>query len=63
MSSKLLNAVALPETYEQETSKYPACSVIDEIVNNAKSDASKRLEILKCPLIVEVLSSIVLKNG
>ena len=32
-------------------------------MNNAKSSAFNLLDILKCPLIVEVESSIVLKNG
>jgi hypothetical protein len=33
-----------------------------EIVNNANFAEFMRFEILKCPLIVEVLSSIVLKK-
>ena len=46
-SSELLNEVALPETYAALTSKYPVFSVTPEIVNSAKSDASRRFEILK----------------
>jgi hypothetical protein len=51
-----------PETNEQLTSKYPVCSTMDEIVKSAKSFGSISLEILKCPLTVDVLSSIVLKK-
>jgi hypothetical protein len=47
ISSKFEKEVVLPETYAQLTSKYPVCSVIDEIVKSAKSFASKRFEILK----------------
>jgi len=43
----LENDVALPETYEELTSKYPVFSVTEEIVNRAKSEASSRFEILK----------------
>jgi hypothetical protein len=42
--------------------KYPVFSVTDEIVKIAKSSALILLETLKCPLMVDVLSSIVLKN-
>jgi hypothetical protein len=45
-SSLLLNEVE-PEIYEDGTLKYPVASVIEPvIVNNAKSSAFKRLEIL-----------------
>jgi hypothetical protein len=37
-------------------------SVALEIVKSANFEASKRFEILKCPLIVEVLSSMVLRK-
>jgi hypothetical protein len=46
-SSPLLNDVALPETYEHATVKYPLFSVVPDIVNNAKSVESNRLLILK----------------
>jgi hypothetical protein len=46
-SSLELNEVALPETYEQSTSKYPVCSIIPEIVKSAKSEESNLFEILK----------------
>jgi hypothetical protein len=62
MLSLLLNAEAEPETYEQETLKKPVSSVIPEIVKIAKSDESLLLEILKCPFMVLVESSMVLKN-
>ena len=62
ISSLLLKEFAEPETYEEITSKYPDCSVIEEIVKRAKSFEFKRFEILKCPLIVEVESSIVRKK-
>jgi hypothetical protein len=45
--SLLSNTDALPETYAQDTSKYPVCSVTEEIVNKAKSEASNLFEILK----------------
>ena len=61
-SSLLLNEVAEPLTYDALTLKYPVSSETLEIVKSAKSDASKRFEILKWPFIVEVESSIVLKN-
>ena len=54
---------AEPLTDAHETLKYPVASVTELIVKSLKSLASKRLLILKCPLIVEVESSIVLKNG
>jgi hypothetical protein len=61
-SSALVKDVAEPETYPQSTVKYPVSSVMEEIVNNAKSVESALLEILKWPFIVLVESSIVLKN-
>jgi hypothetical protein len=62
MSSLAEKLVAEPLTYAQTTSKYPAFSVMRLIVNSAKSAAFNRFEILKCPLMVLVLSSIVRKN-
>ena len=63
ISSLSLNELALPERYDPFTLKYPLASVIDDILNKAKSSASSLFDILKCPLIVESESSIVLKNG
>jgi len=61
-SSALENEEAEPETYAQSTAKYPVSSVMEEIVNNAKSAESALLEILKWPLMVLVESSMVRKN-
>ena len=47
----------------QLTAKYPDNSLIESMVNNAKRDRSSLLDILKCPLIWLVLSSMVLKYG
>jgi hypothetical protein len=46
-SSSLEKELVDPETYEELTIKYPASSVIDDIVNIAKSLASNLLDILK----------------
>jgi len=46
-SSVLVKDVAEPETYPHETVKYPVSSVMEEIVNSAKSAESALLEILK----------------
>ena len=43
--------------------KIPVSSVVDEIVNKAKSVESALFEILKCPLIVDVESSMVRKKA
>jgi hypothetical protein len=61
-SSLLENEEAEPETYEQETVKYPVSSVTPEIVKRAKSVESALFEILKWPLMVLVESSIVRRN-
>jgi hypothetical protein len=63
ISSALSNAEAEPDTYEELTTKYPVSSLIEDIVNIAKSLGSNLFDILKWPLIVEVESSMVLKNG
>jgi hypothetical protein len=53
-----------PETYDTDTLWYPVASTFEpEIVNRAKSAALSLLETLTCPLMVDVLSSIVLKNA
>jgi hypothetical protein len=63
ISSTLLNEVA-PEILVQGILKYPVASVLaPSIVKMAKSSAFSLLETLKCPLIVDVESSIVLKKS
>jgi len=61
-SSPSENEIELPETYATGTLKYPDSSVLDAVIlNNAKSSEFARLDTLKCPLIPEVESSIVLR--
>jgi hypothetical protein len=56
------NDDADPDTYAQVTSKNPVSSRIEEIVNKAKSEEFALFDIRKWPFIVDVESSIVLKN-
>jgi hypothetical protein len=62
-SASLLNESAIPDTYPQLTVKNPVSSTTDEIVKIANSRESDFSEILKCPLIDAVESSIVRKNA
>jgi hypothetical protein len=50
-----------PVTYDEETLKYPVSSTIEDIVNSAKIDELDLIDILKCPFMVLVESSIVRK--
>jgi len=62
ISSKLLNAVIDPLTYEQLTVNHPVLLVKFVIVNSANLEASSLVLTLKCPFIVDVESSIVFKK-
>ena len=57
-----MNTETDPLTYEQLTVNHPVLLVRLVIVNNANREASNRVLTLKCPLIVDVESSIVFKN-
>jgi hypothetical protein len=61
-SSRFGNVITLPETYAQSTLKYVVVYVRADIVYKAKFSAFNFSETLKCPLIVDVLSSIVCKK-
>jgi hypothetical protein len=47
ISSSFENEDAEPETYDEFTTKYPVSSVIEDIVNIAKSIGSNLFDILK----------------
>jgi hypothetical protein len=62
-SAPSLKFVATPDTKPQSTTKKPVSSVTEDIVKIANSRESDFSEILKCPLIPAVESSIVRKKA